>query len=208
MNKAIVLLSGGLDSTTAAYWVKQHYNEIVCLSFNYGNRAQIELEYAAKTAKKLGAEHVIINIQDTRQLFINEDGSVPKEAPYRNCIFMLYAAALAVSRNADSIIIGDHDDDLPDFNDSTIDSWRNLQDLIDSALPHHATKGINIVKPLMDHNKKQVIELGLELGVPYEDTMSCYRTIDGKACGECMSCKFRLEAFQQLGLEDPGEYIK
>ena len=207
MNKAIVLLSGGLDSTTAAYWAKKHYDEIVCLSFNYGNRAQIELEYAAKTAKKLNAEHIIINIQDTRQLFINEDGSVPKEAPYRNCIFMLYAAALAVSRKASAIIIGDHDDDLPDFNDSTIESWDNLQKLIDSALPHHAINNIDIVKPLMGHNKKQVIQMGLELGVPYEDTMSCYHVVDGKACGECMSCKFRLDAFEELGLKDPGEYI-
>ena len=171
MNKAIVLLSGGLDSTTAAYWANQNYDQIICLSFNYGNRAQIELEYAKKTAEKLGAEHIIIDMKDVRQLFINEDGSVPKEAPYRNCIFMLYAAALATGRNANSIIIGDHDDDIPDFKDSTYDSWNSLQNLIDVAAPHHAINNIKIIKPLMNHDKTEVIKMGLELEVPFEDSM-------------------------------------
>ncbi len=230
--KAIVLLSGGLDSTTVLAIAKNSGFEIYALSFSYGQRHKIELELAKKIAKKfLVKEHKIakINLRIFGNSALTDNIAVPKSTntkhqtlstkipvtyvPARNTIFLSHALAYAETVGAFDIFIGANAVDYsnyPDCRKEFIETFENLANLATAAAAENRGK-FKIHAPLIAMNKKEIIEKGIELGVDYSQTHSCYDPIlkDGKvqACKECDSCKLRLAGFEKAGIKDNILYI-
>lgn len=223
MKKAIVLLSGGLDSTTVLAVAKNLGYEIYALSFSYGQRHKIELEAAKNIAEKFAIkEHKTANI-DLR-LFggsaLTADIDVPKNSvnpdkipvtyvPARNTIFLSFALAYAETVGAFDIFIGVNAIDYsnyPDCRGEFISAFETLANLATAAGDEN--KGdFKIHAPLIKMSKKEIIEVGLKLGVDYSLTHSCYDPIiinnKAKPCGKCDSCILRVEGFTAANLQDP-----
>lgn len=221
--KAIVLLSGGLDSTTALAIAKKSGFENYALSFAYGQRHEIELQFAKKIAEKFGVkEHKIATI-DLRTFggsALTSEIAVPKNqeilqnripityVPARNTIFLSYALAYAEVVGAFDIFIGVNAIDYsgyPDCRPEFIETFEKLATLATAAGVEN--KGhFKIHTPLIKLSKKEIIEEGIRNGVDYSITHSCYDPIieDNKviSCGKCDSCKLRLEGFKAAGIED------
>lgn len=233
MKKAIVLLSGGLDSTTVLAITKKLGFEIYALSFSYGQRHAVELESAKKIAEKSEVrEHKIAKI-DLR-IFggsaLTDEISVPKQCgfitkkplharipityvPARNTIFLSYALAYAEVVGAFDIFIGVNAVDYsgyPDCRPEFIKTFENLADLATAAGVENKGR-FKIHAPLISMSKKEIIEEGIRLGVDYSQTHSCYDPIlkDEKiyACGECDSCGLREEGFRAAGVVDGLRYL-
>ena len=221
--KAIVLLSGGLDSTTALAIAKNSGFETYALSFAYGQRHEIELQFAKKIAEKFGVkEHKIATI-DLRTFggsALTAEIAVPKNqeilqnripityVPARNTIFLSYALAYAEVVGAFDIFIGVNAIDYsgyPDCRPEFIETFEKLATLATAAGVEN--KGhFKIHTPLIKLSKKEIIEEGIRNGIDYSITHSCYDPIieDNKviSCGKCDSCKLRLEGFKAAGIED------
>ncbi len=221
--KAIVLLSGGLDSTTALAIAKNSGFETYALSFAYGQRHEIELQFAKKIAEKFGVkEHKIATI-DLRTFggsALTAEIDVPKNqeilqnripityVPARNTIFLSYALAYAEVVGAFDIFIGVNAIDYsgyPDCRPEFIETFEKLATLATAAGVEN--KGhFKIHTPLIKLSKKEIIEEGIRNGIDYSITHSCYDPIieDNKviSCGKCDSCKLRLEGFKAAGIED------
>lgn len=221
--KAIVLLSGGLDSTTALAIAKNSGFETYALSFAYGQRHEIELQFAKKIAEKFGVkEHKIATI-DLRTFggsALTAEIDVPKNqeilqnripityVPARNTIFLSYALAYAEVVGAFDIFIGVNAIDYsgyPDCRPEFIETFEKLATLATAAGVEN--KGhFKIHTPLIKLSKKEIIEEGIRNGIDYSITHSCYDPIieDDKviSCGKCDSCKLRLEGFKAAGIED------
>jgi 7-cyano-7-deazaguanine synthase len=225
MKRAVVLLSGGLDSATVLAVSRAEGFEPHVLSFRYGQRHHHELAAAARVADSLGAaEHRIAEI-DLR-LFggsaLTEEIEVPKNrseaemsaeipvtyVPARNTIFLSYALAYAETIRASDIFLGVNAIDYsgyPDCRPEFIDAFEQLANLATRA----GTEGarFKIHAPLLRLTKAEIIRLGMSLGADYSLTHSCYDpTPDGLACGECDSCQLRLRGFRAAGLKDPVAY--
>ncbi|XID75546.1 7-cyano-7-deazaguanine synthase QueC [Alkanindiges sp. WGS2144] len=221
--RAIVLLSGGLDSTTCLAWAQARY-ECFALSFSYGQRHSIELEAAKDLAKRTGVEHRIIDI-DLRQLggsaLTDDSIAVPEDTidiqpsnipvtyvPARNTIFLSYALAAAEVKNASAIVIGVNAVDYsgyPDCRPEYIDAFAKMATLATKA----GIEGnpITIETPLLLLSKADIIRLGLAHGVDYSQTISCYQADQqGRACGRCDSCRLRHQGFMDAGVVDPTVY--
>ena len=222
MSDAVVLLSGGLDSvTTLAVAATGHACH--ALSFAYGQRHAVELDCARSQAKRLGAvEHRVVELADLAELVRSAtslvDGSplaVPKDAydeskipttyvPARNTVFLSYGLAWAEAIGAKKIFIGVNALDYsgyPDCRPQFIAAFEAMANL--------ATKdgGFTIATPLQAMHKHEIIALGIELGVDYADTVSCYDPSDGPlACGHCDSCTLRRDGFAKAGVPDPTRY--
>jgi 7-cyano-7-deazaguanine synthase len=215
---AVVLLSGGLDSATVLAIAKSQGYAPHALSFSYGQRHSIELEAARRVAQSLGAvEHRTAQI-DLRAFggsALTAEIEVPKNrpadeiehgipityVPARNTIFLSYALAFAEVTNASTIFIGANYQDssgYPDCRPAYIDAFSRVASL--------ATRTpIAIRAPLIDLTKREIISLGLSLGVDYSLTTSCYDPDPtGAACGHCDACQLRLRGFAELGMPDPG----
>ena len=226
-DKAIVLSSGGIDSTTAMAIAKSKGNDVYSLSFRYGQRHSIELEAAKKVAAALGAvSHKIINI-DLRQFggsALTDDISVPKHdsidqikaddipityVPARNTIFLSYAMAWAEVLKARSIYIGVTAVDFsgyPDCRPEFINAFETMANLATKAGVEG--KHLTIHAPLIDKSKAEIIRMGTELGVDYALTVSCYQAnARGEACGSCDSCRLRQKGFEEVGMLDPTRYF-
>lgn len=225
--KAIVLSSGGIDSTTAMAVAKSEGYEIYSLSFFYGQRHSLELEAARKVAGSLGAKkHLVFNI-DLRTFggsALTDDIEVPKGrdemdmqrsipvtyVPARNTIFLSYALAWAEILGVSDIFIGVTAVDYsgyPDCRPEYIDAFENMANLATKAAVEGNTR-IRIRTPLIALSKADIIRRGSELGVDYGITHSCYDpTQDGKACGQCDSCLLRKKGFREAGILDPATYI-
>ncbi len=225
--KAVVLLSGGLDSTTTLAIAKSQGFDVFCLSFFYGQRNSIEIKSAKEVKNAIAPEnpHKIINI-DLKQFgssaLTEDDIDVPelrsqKEieseipityVPARNTIFLSYALAYCEILKANDIFIGANILDYsgyPDCRPEYIEAFNKMANL---AL-ERTVRGekINIHTPLITFTKKEIIEKGLELGVDYSKTLSCYNPDEkGSACGKCDPCQFRIKAFSELNLKDPVKY--
>ncbi len=220
--KAVLLLSGGLDSATTGAIAKEQGYELYAISFRYGQRHAVELEAALKVAKMLGVkEHKIADI-DLR-LFggsaLTADISVPKSrdeaaisteipityVPARNTIFLSYALGWAEVLGAYDIFIGANSVDYsgyPDCRPAYMEAFETLANLATAAGVEGKGK-FQIRRPLISLTKAEIIKEGLRLGVDYADTISCYDpTLAGKACGECDSCILRARGFAQAGVED------
>ena len=220
---AIVLLSGGLDSATTLAIAKADGFDVLALSFRYGQRHVIELDAARKVAAALGVrEHLVMEI-DLRVFggsALTADLPVPKQpaghadvipityVPARNTIFLSYALAFAEVRNAQDIYIGVNAIDYsgyPDCRPEYIAAFQRMAALATRA----GVEGrpVHLHTPLIHLTKVEIIRRGLELGVDYALTRSCYDPdATGHACGRCDSCRFRLAAFAELGLPDPALY--
>jgi len=226
-DKAIVLLSGGIDSTTAMAIAKSKGNKIYALSFRYGQRHQVELEASKKIARSLkAAAHKIIDI-DLRQFggsALTDEISVPKHdtldkikkgdipityVPARNTIFLSYAMAWAEVLKAVSIYIGVTAVDYsgyPDCRPAFIEAFEKMANL---ATKTGVTKEtiLKIETPLIHLSKGEIIKTGNHLGVDYALTISCYDPDKkGRSCGRCDSCLHRIKGFKEARIKDPTIY--
>jgi 7-cyano-7-deazaguanine synthase len=225
--KAIVLSSGGLDSTTAMALARQEGYEIYSLSFRYGQRHALELKAAQKVAKALGAkEHVVIDIDLAKVggSALTDNIEMPKArteqemgkdipvtyVPARNTVFLSYALAWAEVLGISDIFIGVNAIDYsgyPDCRPEYIEAFEQMANLATKAGVEGNTQ-VRIRTPLIYMTKAEIIQKGTELGVDYSMTHSCYNpSPDGKACGQCDSCLLRKKGFKEAGIPDPTAYV-
>jgi len=222
----VVLLSGGLDSTTLlAYAIDAGFLPHA-MTFRYGQRHAVEVEAAQRVARAFGVrDHVIVDI-DLRTFggsALTSDAAIPKDrprdeisrgipityVPARNTIFLSFALAWAEVLDASDIFIGVNAVDYsgyPDCRPEYIAAYQRMANLatrgaVEGTLP------VRIRAPLIDLTKRQIIELGMRLGVDYGMTSSCYDpTPSGAGCGRCDACRLRLDAFAAAGASDPAPY--
>jgi 7-cyano-7-deazaguanine synthase len=224
--QAVVLLSGGLDSTTVIAYAKDKGFDIHAISFSYGQRHTSELDCAKKVAETFNIKnHQVIEI-DLRAFggsALTADIDVPKgrtEAemdaeipityvPARNTIFLSYALALAEVRGAKDIFIGVNAVDYsgyPDCRPEYIEAFQKMANLATKAGVTDEDS-LTIHTPLIDLKKSEIIQMGLNLGVDYGMTSTCYDpNDDGRACGICDACVLRLKGFKEAGVSDPAVY--
>lgn len=226
MKKAVVLLSGGLDSATVAAIAKDKGYLVHGLSFQYGQRHAVELERAASLAQHFDLpDHRIarIDLGVFGGSALTADIDVPKDrdeaamgegipityVPARNTIFLSFALGYAEVIGAADIFIGVNALDYsgyPDCRPAFVEAFEKLANLATKA-GVEGSQNFRIHAPLMDLNKAQIIEWGTKLGVDYGLTSSCYDPgVDGIACGHCDSCQLRLKGFREAGLVDPIRY--
>jgi 7-cyano-7-deazaguanine synthase len=222
----VVLLSGGMDSaTTAAIALSQGFG-LHALSFRYGQRHAAELQAARRVAQQLGiAKHVVLDI-DLRAIggsALTDDIAVPKDTPVhaigeripptyvpaRNTVFLSFALGLAEVIGAADIFIGANALDYSGYPDCRPEYFRAFQQLANLAtragVEEH--RRITIHTPLIQLSKREIIDLGLALGVDFGLTLSCYDpSAEGIACGRCDACQLRLKGFREAGVEDPAKY--
>ena len=226
--RAVVLSSGGIDSTTAMAMAKDAGEEIYSLSFRYGQRHAVELDCARKVAKALKAQaHKIIDI-DLRQFggsALTDNINVPKHdrvdqlddheipityVPARNTIFLSYAMAWAEVLKASAIYIGVTAVDYSGYPDCRPEFIRSFQTMANLATKTGVTQEtvLKIKTPLIHLSKAQIIMAGHDLGVDYAMTISCYDPdLQGHSCGQCDSCLHRIKGFKEAGIKDPTPYI-
>lgn len=215
--KAVVLLSGGIDSSTTLYLAKKQGYKVSCLIFDYGQRHKRELDSAKRIAQKARCKYHVLKISlpwrgsallDRRieiphRKRILEDTIPLTYVPARNTIFLSFALSFAEAINASIIFIGANAIDFSGYPDCRPDYIKEF-----NRLSRLATKRgqegyiIKIKTPLINKTKAQIIKLGKSLGVPYELTWSCYRG-GNSPCGECDSCHFRAKGFKEAGVIDP-----
>jgi len=220
--KAIVLTSGGLDSTTVLAIALSEGFDITCVSYDYGQRHKCELISAKKVSAFFGINNHIIVRLDTRPFSgsaLTDDIPVPKEGPgnnipvtyvpARNLVFLSYATALAESSGANDIFIGVNSIDYSGYPDCRPEFISAFGKAVESGTKCGVNgEKININTPIINMTKEEIIAKGIELGVDYSITHSCYDPDDnGLACGHCDSCRIRLTAFAKLGIKDPIKYM-
>lgn len=225
--KAMVLFSGGVDSTTCLGMAIERYgaDHVVALSVAYGQKHQKEIECANKVAKYYGVEHLYLDLTKIFQysdcsLLTHSKKQIPEETyaeqlkhtnglpvstyvPFRNGLFLSSAASIALSKGCSVIYYGAHADDAagnayPDCSDE-------FNKAINDAIYIGSGKQLKVVAPFIDKTKAEVVKIGLALKVPYEYTWSCYEGGD-KPCGKCGTCIDRAMAFKLNGVEDPAIY--
>lgn len=224
--KAVVLLSGGIDSSTTLAIAQNMGFDIYALSFRYGQRHVVEMKAAARIAQSGNvAKHLVVDI-DLRKIggsALTADIAVPKSrsveqmgkdipvtyVPARNTIFLSYALAWAEVIGAVDIFIGVNALDYsgyPDCRSEYIAAYEKMANLATKAVVEGGQK-LKIHTPLIQMSKSQIIQKGIDLGVDYSLTHSCYDPVaSGEACGECDSCLLRLKGFKDAGIKDPVRY--
>ena len=221
--KAVILYSGGLDSTTCLAIAREEGYDPYAISFSYGQRHQQELEVAKKNARPMGAlDHLLVEF-DLRKMggsALTSDLAVPKEGvgeeipvtyvPARNTIFLSFALGWAEVLGSFDIFIGVNALDYsgyPDCRPEFVKAYENMANLATKAGVEG--KRMTIHTPLISLTKAEIIQKGLSLGVDYSLTHSCYDPApDGAACGLCDSCRLRLKGFAEAGMADPVRYVK
>jgi 7-cyano-7-deazaguanine synthase len=226
MTRAVVLLSGGLDSATALAIAKRDGASAHAMTFRYGQRHAAEVEAAKRVAARAGVDgHAIVDV-DLRAFggsALTSDIAVPKDrprdaisreipvtyVPARNTIFLSFALAWAEVLDAHDIYIGVNALDYsgyPDCRPGYIAAFERMANLATRAgVEGH---GVHIRAPLIDLGKADIIRLGLSLGVDYSLTTSCYDPAGDAACGHCDACLLRLSGFAEAGVADPVRYLR
>jgi 7-cyano-7-deazaguanine synthase len=216
--KAVVLLSGGVDSSVAAFWAsKERKWEVHALSINYGHKAQAELDSSHKIATLIAETHTVLSLNDLGLVFtsplVNQaikqtensrKGDSYYVVPLRNIVFLSIAAAFAESIGAYNVVIGNHLDDAEGFPDCRVEAIDAMQKVVNVA--SEKEKAPLLWSPWLARTKVDIIRIGQRLGVPFKYTYSCYE--DGGACGVCESCEKRFNAFLKAGIKDPIKYKK
>ena len=223
MKKVIVLLSGGLDSTTTLFLAKQKGFCVSCLIFNYGQRHRKEIEAAKRIARYAKSPFTVVKIKLPWKgsALLDKKISLPQRrsldrigaseipvtyVPARNIIFMSFAASFAESVGAKKIFIGANSRDYSGYPDCRPEFFRAYAKVLTCATKAGVEgRGVKIETPLIHKTKNQIIKLGLKLKVPYQLTWSCYRG-GSLPCGACDSCILRKKGFDELGLKDPLQY--
>lgn len=235
--KKLVILSGGLDSTTVLYYVLKNLcngdtSKVIALSFDFGQKYKphndpnkcmfqnnpVELEYAKRTTKKLGVKHIVVDASwmnkileemqtNTKKYNYDKNGEQPKTCmPFRNLNLLSAAYAIAELEGCDEIYDGFQKQDEHGYWDTT-KTFTKAIEMIASLNPNN--KAI-LTSPFIAWNKSDEIKLGIELGIDYSDTWSCYNPLSENeniyACGECPSCKDRIANFKKLNKKDPLIY--
>ena len=224
--RSVVLLSGGLDSSTVLAVAKRDGFSPYALTFRYGQRHDIEVEAARRVAAAQGvSKHLVLDIGlgELGGSALTSDIAVPKDrdlengtddipvtyVPARNTIFLSYALAWAETLDAGDIHIGVNAQDYsgyPDCRPEYIRAYERMANLATKAAAE-GRQALRIHTPLMTLSKRQIIDLGISLGVDYALTTSCYDpTPQGQACGRCDACQLRRKGFAEAGVVDPTEY--
>lgn len=223
--KALVLFSGGLDSTTSLALAIDKYGKdnVVALSISYGQKHIKEIEASNKIASFYGVEHIYLDLSkifefsDCSLLEKNHidipEGEYAKQlesvdtlstyVPFRNGLFLSSAAAIALSKGCEVIYYGAHADDAA--LNAYPDCSKEFTDAINQAIYLGSGNKVKVVGPFVNMRKADIVKLGTNLKVPYELTWSCYEGHD-KACGKCGTCLDRIKAFEANGLKDPIKY--
>jgi 7-cyano-7-deazaguanine synthase len=224
MAEAIVLLSGGLDSSTVLALAKERGYEIAALTFDYGQKHIRELNSARKIAKHFKAkEHIVVPLDVGSLLkssLTRNSMSIPQNrtkeeissevpstyVPARNIVFLSIAASIAESRGAKAIFIASNSVDFSGYPDCTPEFISAFQRTLDVGTKSGMEGlGIRVEAPMITKSKAEIVREAVRLKVPLEDTWSCYKG-GVKACGRCDSCLLRLKGFSEAGLIDPLEY--
>jgi len=213
---SVLILSGGLDSTTLLYDLINQRKIVHAISFHYGQRHSKELVCARETCEKLGVNHKIVDLSGLSEILKSSlttpDIEVPEGhysdenmaitvVPGRNTIFLSIAAGYAASINADAVYLGNHSGDHAIYSDCRpeyIEAMRKVLQLFDNKI-------INLYTPYLNIDKTEILTRGLALDVDYSLTWTCYQGRN-KACGKCGSCTERFEAFELNNATDPIEY--
>ncbi|MFE2727141.1 7-cyano-7-deazaguanine synthase QueC [Kitasatospora sp. NPDC059327] len=218
---AAVVLSGGLDSSTAAYLQAASGSRLTLLSVDYGQQHRTELDHAEAIADRLQAPHHVVDLRSLGSLLTGSaltdpdvnvpDGHYADETmratvvPHRNALMLDLAVAVALGQGADAVVFGAHTGDHPIYPDCRprfLDAFRQM---VAVANEGHLPAGFEVLAPFLNLTKADIVRTGDRLGVPFALTWSCYR--GGKVhCGTCGTCTERREAFEQAGVADPTEY--
>lgn len=220
-SKAVVLLSGGLDSVTALAMAQEEGFDCYALSFSYGQRHDVELDAARKLADRHRVnDHLILDIDLGRMggsALTDSSIDVPEQlsegipvtyVPARNTVFLSYALAWAEVLQAETIFIGVNAVDYsgyPDCRPEYIEAFQTMARLATKACVENHP--LSIETPLINMSKAEIIRTGHRLGVDYAETVSCYQADkQGRACGVCDSCRLRRAGFEEAGISDPTRY--
>jgi 7-cyano-7-deazaguanine synthase len=223
---AVVLLSGGLDSTTVLAIAQAQGFACNCLSFQYGQRQAIELERARTIARKAGvARHLVVRV-DLDAIggsALTADIEVPKDRPFhemeqeipvtyvpgRNILFLAHALSWAEVLGAADIFLGINAVDYSGYPDCRPEFLRAFEEMANLGTKAGTTgTAFRFHAPLIHLSKKEIILKGMALGVDYSQTHSCYDPVKGRACGRCDACRLRLQGFAEAGLTDPAPYAQ
>ena len=210
--KAIILFSSGLDSTTVLYYAMSKGYDCHCLIFDYGQKHSKEVDNAKKFAKSLKLNYHVVktSIPWDMSSLINKGKKIPEHkqikegfvpstyVPGRNTIFLSYAISYAETIKAKKIFLGINAVDFSSYPDCTPQYLKSMQQVMKAL-----NNGIEICAPIEKYSKAQIIKLGTKLKVPYEKTWSCYNG-KNKPCGKCDSCKLRAKGFKEAGIDDPA----
>ena len=223
--KALVLFSGGVDSTTCLGMAIEKYGKenVIALSVSYGQKHDKELHSSIVIAEYYGIEHLFLDLAKIFQysdcsLLKHSDGEIPHEeyseqlkktdgqtvstyVPFRNGLFLSSAASVALSKNCDVIYYGAHSDDAA--GSAYPDCSEVFNDAMKKAIYEGSGQQLQVIAPFVKWTKKEVVKEGLRLKVPYHLTWSCYEGMD-KPCGKCGTCIDRQKAFAENGVEDPA----
>lgn len=215
--KVAVLLSGGLDSTTALHWAHRHHRVVCALSFDYGsNHAARELACARWQAESLGVPYHQIDLRSIsvhlESALLNGADAIPTAdyaeenmkqtvVPFRNGIFLAIAAGIAESKGAEAIVIAAHSGDHAIYPDCQ----EEFMAAMSAAITHGTYARLQILRPFISHTKAEITTAGAALGVDFSHTYSCYcgRELH---CGLCSTCRERRESFAAAGIPDPTLY--
>ncbi len=209
-NKAVVVFSGGQDSTTCLFWAKQKYDEVIAISFDYGQRHVLELECAKAITKKYGVEHHILDMSLLGQLAPNSltrtdmevDHDAPADGPPntfvdgRNMIFLTFAAVFAKQRDIHVLVTGVSQSDFSGYPDCRDVFIKSLNASLTLAMDYE----FDIITPMMWIDKKETWQMADELGVLdiiRNETLTCYNGVIGDGCGDCPACKLRRKGLEQ-----------
>ena len=217
MDKALVLLSGGQDSTTCLYWAIDRFGRdaVVAISFDYGQRHRIELDCARQVAAGASVAHVCLPIDtfaalggdsltdsavEVRDELDAETGLPNTFVPGRNLIFITFAAAYAYRHGIANLVAGVAQTDYSGYPDCRWETINSLQETLRLGMDYE----LHIHAPLMYRSKKETVELARDLGAlpAMADTHTCYNGVR-PPCGECPACKLRARGFAEAGIEDP-----
>ncbi len=220
MARIVAIVSGGLDSVVLAHELVDQGNDLLMLSIDYGQRHRKEHEFAQRTADRLSADYEVVDLRniatmlpgysltdnrvDVPDQHYTAPGSV-NVVPNRNVILLSVAFGRAAAEKADKVAIGTvagDDATAPDCSRAFIDAFNTMERV---ATAGYAPEGLEVVAPFIDMPKHEVINLGERLGVPWQETWSCFNNYDLQ-CGLCAACQDRQLAFQKSDVSDPTQY--
>ncbi|GAB6945863.1 7-cyano-7-deazaguanine synthase [Vulcanisaeta sp. JCM 14467] len=212
--RAILLLSGGIDSAVALYLLKSRGYDVVALTINYPGRGERERESARELARLTNTRLIEVDLpfmREVDELWNGEEerpshlrSAHPSTIPARNAIIYAVAAHYAEILGIDTIVAGHNADDTKYFPDTSREFRRLISKALTIGTYIGRAKGLRVIAPLSRLSKTEVVRLGLKLGVPFEFTWSCHNNYD-VPCGQCSGCLARKRAFDELGVKDPLE---